>query len=199
MTDTHSDEGYIDYFAILGLDADAKPGEVRKEYRRRMKDLVYEIAETEITEEKRSFYLLEMAKLNAAYYILGNSSRREAYATERIALMALERQWRAAAEGNAPDADALRREFDRRIRAFLSKYIEEAMLDAGRDKECVEASHWNEAHERHAFRILRHYRQSLYQKILARLPYVEVTPPRIDWRERQQTVGAILSETLKHG
>ncbi len=73
------------------------------------------------------------------------------------------------------------------------------MLDAGRDKECVEASHWNEAHERHAFRILRHYRQGLYQKILARLPFVEVTPPQIDWVERRETVSALLRESLPHG
>lgn len=198
MSQALTDEGYIDYYAILGLNRDAKPGEVRKEYRRRMKNLVYEIGETEITEEKRAFYLLEMAKLNAAFYILGNANRREAYTSERDGLIALEQRWRAAVEGHSPEADALRREFDRRIRGFLSKYIEEAMLDAGRDRECVEASNWNEAHERHASRILRHYRQSLYQKVLERLPFVEVTPPNIDWSERAQTVRSILSEMMSH-
>lgn len=194
MIESHKEEGYIDYYGIVGVSPDAKPGEVRKEYRRRMKDLVYEIGEVEITEERRARYLLEMAKLNAAYYVLGNAARREAYTTERDALIALEEQWRVAVEQNAPEADSLRREFDRRIRSFLSKYIEEAMLDAGRDRECVEASNWNEAHERHAFRILRHYRQSLYQKILERLPYVEVTPPQVDWAERARAVASILGE-----
>ena len=74
-----------------------------------------------------------------------------------------------------------------------SKYVEEMMLTAGHDKECVEHSHWDEAHERHAFRILRHYRQGLYQKILERLPFAEVTRPDIDWDERRRTVLGILA------
>src|SRR5690606_32846423 len=105
--------------------------------------------------------------------------------------MELERRWREAAE-RGEDTDALRRQFDSQIRGFLSRYVEEAMLDAGRDRECVEASGWDAAHERHASRILRHYRHGLYQDILERLPYHEVTPPRIDWEERRRTVAAIL-------
>ncbi len=62
-----SEEGYVDYFAILELDSSAKPGEVRKNYKRMMKDLVMEIARVRITEERRSHYLLQMAQLNAAF------------------------------------------------------------------------------------------------------------------------------------
>ncbi len=189
-----SEEGYIDYFEILGLHEDAKPGEVRKEYRRRMKNLVGEIATTELTEERRARYLLEMAKLNAAFFILRQAEQRTAYWNERRGLIELEGRWREAAQEGETEADTLRKEFDRRIRSFLSKYVEETMLTAGRDKECVEASHWDEAHERHASRILRHYRHTLYQQIQKRLPYVEVTPPRVDWEERARLVSAILAE-----
>lgn len=184
--------GYIDYFAVLGLGEDAKPGEVRKTYLQRMKKLVSEIASVEITEEKRSRYLLEMAQLNAAFVVLRDSEQREAYWDEREALMTLERKWCEAVEKEAPEADSLRREFDRRVKSFLSKYVEETMLGAGRVKECVEASNWDEAHERHAFRILRHYRQNLYQQILERLPYVDTTPPDINWDERARTASALI-------
>ena len=76
---------------------------------------------------------------------------------------------------------------------FLTVYVEEAMLEAGRDKDCVDASNWDSAHERHAFRILRHYRQGLYQEILERLPYCEVTAPAVDWDERTRTVAALMA------
>jgi hypothetical protein len=188
-----SDKGYVNYFEILGVDESAKPGEVRKTYRRRMRELVAEIAHTEITESRRAHYLLEMAKLNAALCVLRDSHMREDYWKERQELVALEQRWREAVEAGAPDTDALRRTFDMQVRHFLARYMEEVMLDAGRDAECVEASNWNEAHERHAFRILRHYRQSLYQGILERLPYYEVTPPTIDWEERRRTVCGILA------
>jgi hypothetical protein len=188
------DKGYVDYFEILGLDESAKPGEVRTSYKHKMKDLVMEIARVEITEERRAFYLLEMAKLNAALYILRENATREAYWQLRGELIQLEQQWRQAADHNAPDADTLRRTYDSKLRHFLSRYVEEAMLEAGRDKGCVEASNWDAAHERHASRILRHYRQSLYQQILERLPYYEVTPPKIDWEKRARTVAAILAE-----
>jgi len=192
MTDPEA--GYINYFEILGVAEDAKPGEVRKEYRARMKRLVADIARLEITEERRSRFLLDMAKLNAAFYILWKPESREAYWGERQALIELEERWRSAVRDNASDTDSLRRDFDRRIRDFLAKYVEESMLEAGRDKDCVEFSHWDVAHERHAFRILRYYRQTLYQQILERLPFVDVTPPRIDWDERTKTVAAILNE-----
>lgn len=187
-------QGYIDFFAILGLDAEAKPGEVRKEYRKRMKDLVNEIASVEITEDRRARYLLEMAKLNAAYYVLRDREGREAYWSARERVIQVERAWREAAAQDAPGAEQLRRDFDRTMREFLSKYVEETMLEAGRDKEVVEASNWDLAHERHAFRILRAYRQSMYQAILARLPYVEVTSPRVDWDERGRFVAAAMKE-----
>ncbi|MBI4558129.1 MAG: hypothetical protein HY706_11155 [Candidatus Hydrogenedentes bacterium] len=188
-------QGYVNYFEILDLDETAKPGEVRKNYRKKMKDLVFEISQAQITEERRAHYLLEMAKLNAAFCLLRDTASREAYWNERRYLIELEEMWREAAarSGNAVESDALRREFDSKVRSFLAKYVEELMLDAGRDKECVEASNWDEAHERHASRILRYYRHRLYQQILERLPYYEVTPPRIDWEERQRTIGRILA------
>jgi hypothetical protein len=186
-------DGYVDYCAILGVEKDAKPGEIRKIYRRRMKELVGEIARVEITEERRAHYLLEMAKLNAALYLLRDAGLRDTYLSERKALMALEKRWREADEAGAPETDPLRRQYDSRVKDFLSKYVEEFMLSAGRDKECVEASHWDEAHERHAFRILRHYRQGLYQQILERLPFADVTRPDVQWEERRRTVEAILA------
>jgi hypothetical protein len=193
MPSMPDDKGYINYFALLGLDETAKPGEIRKSYRQRMKDLVMEIARVEITEDRRAHYLLEMATLNAAFYLLRDSATRDAYWTLRNEVIALEQQWRETADSGSGDADTARRTYDSKLRLFLSRYGEEAMLEAGRDKECVEASNWDAAHERHASRILRHYRQSLYQQILERLPYYEVTTPRIDWEERKRTVAAILA------
>lgn len=49
-----SDKGYVDYFEILELDEQAKPGEVRKNCKRKMKDLIIEISRVEISEERRS-------------------------------------------------------------------------------------------------------------------------------------------------
>lgn len=188
-----NESGYVDYFAELGLDQTAKPGEVRKSYRTKMKDLVAEIAAVEITEERRAKYLLEMAKLNAALLLLRESEQRDVYWRERQELIDLEQQWRAAADAGE-DTNELRKSFDARVRAFLSRYVEEAMLAAGRDKECVEASNWDAAHERHASRILRYYRNSLYQQILERLPFAEVTKPDIDWAERQRFVKTALAQ-----
>jgi len=187
-----SEEGYVNYFAILGLDKTAKPGEVRKTYKKMMKNLVMEIARVEITGERRDRYLLQMAQLNAAFYVLRNNETREAYWQEREEVVALEERWRDAAEKGEPEADVLRRSFDTKLRHFLSRYVEEAMLEAGRDKEAVEASNWDAAHERHASRILRHYRHNLYQQILDRLPYWEITKPEIDWAEREKTVADML-------
>lgn len=186
------DEGYVNYFQALDLPDSAKPGEVRKAYKQKMKDLVFEIARVQITEERRERYLLEMAKLNAAFYLLRDNESRDRYWAEREEAIQLENQWREAADQQAPNADDCRRAFERKVRDFLTRYMEETMLEAGRDKECVEASHWDPAHEAHASRILRHYRQSAYQVILERLPYHEVTPPQVDWTERKQTVASIL-------
>lgn len=191
MSDNH--EGYIDFFELLGVKEDAKPGEVRRIYRRRMKELVSEIARVEITPDRRARYLLEMAQLNAGLCVLRDTEAREAYAAARAELIDLEERWRAAAETGSPECDALRRRFDSRVKDFLSKYCEEIMLSAGLDKECVEACNWDAAHERHASRILRFYRQKLYQKILERLPYAEVTTPRISWDERRRAVAAIIN------
>jgi curved DNA-binding protein CbpA len=190
-------DGYINYFEILGVEPDAKPGEVRKEYRRQMKNLVNEIASTEITEERRARYLLQMAQYNAAFYVLRDNEAREQYVAERDSLIELEEKWRQAVDAGAANVDELRRDFERRVRDFLSKYIEESMLDAGRDKDVVEASSWDPAHERHAFRILRHYRHRMYHQILERLPYVHVTTPEIDWEERRRTASELVREQLK--
>jgi curved DNA-binding protein CbpA len=186
-----SDQGYIDYFAVLGLAEDAKQGEVRNQYKRLMRDLVMEIQRVEITAALRDRFLLDLAKLNAAFYILRNSTLREQYVTDRHSVMALETEWRKAVEIGG-DLDHLRRSFDAALRHFLSRYMEELMLEAGRDQECVEASHWDASHERHAGRILRHFRQELYHQIHERLPYYDVTAPEIDWDERERTVGEIL-------
>ena len=188
-----SDDGYVDYCSILGVPESAKPGDVRKAYRQKMKDLVREIARVEITEERRAHYLLEMAKLNAALCVLRDTDKRNDYWRRRQEVIELAQRWREADEKHSEDTDALRRAFDGRVRDFLSKYVEELMLDAGRDKECVEASHWDVAHERHAFRILRHYRQGLYQKILEGLPYAEVTRPVINWEERGRVVAELVA------
>ena len=191
--------GYVDYFEVLGVDEEVTPGHVRKVYRQKMKALVGEIGQVEITEDRRAHYLLEMAKLNAALLVLRETPLREVYVQARKELIELEAHWRKADEADAPDTDSYRRQFDGRVREFLSKYVEEMMLTAGHDKECVEHSHWDEAHERHAFRILRHYRQGLYQQILERLPFAEVTRPEIDWDERRRTVSTILASSQHTG
>jgi curved DNA-binding protein CbpA len=186
-------EGYIDYFAVLKLPAECKPGEVRKEYKRLMKDLLIEIARVEITPARRDKYLLDMAQLNAAFYILRDNELREKYVQDRNRVMELEDEWRAAVEKVAPEADGLRRKYDGAVRHFLSTYMEELVLEAGRDPECVEASNWDPAHERHASRVLRHYRQRQYQAIHERLPYVQITKPEIDWAERGRTAALLIA------
>ncbi|MFP4499647.1 MAG: hypothetical protein ACLFTT_01480 [Candidatus Hydrogenedentota bacterium] len=189
------DQGYIDYFAILGVDHDAKTGEIKKNYRKKMKELVMEIARVAITEERRDRYLLDLAKLNAAYYILRDNHLRAQYEVDRERVMALEKEWAEAVRtGDEAGVEDLRRQFDRHLRDFLTRYMEELMLEAGRDKECIEASNWDAAHERHAGRVLRHFRHQHYQVIQERLPFYEVTPPEVDWAERRQTAAAILDE-----
>lgn len=188
-----SEQGYVNYFEILGLPEDCKPGEVRKNYRKQMKDLVMEIARVEITEEKRDTYLLDMARLNAAYFILRDNKNRERYVEDRQNVIRLEEEWREAANQDEDTAEPLRRAFDGAVKHFLARYMEELMLEAGRDPECVEESHWDAAHERHAGRVLRHYRQQLYQEIHERLPYHQITEPKIDWEERKRFARAVLS------
>jgi curved DNA-binding protein CbpA len=192
------DTGYINFYEILGLEPNANPGEVRKTYRRKMKGLVGEIAQAKITEDRRAEYILEMAKLNGAVYVLRDKAMREEYEAERDALIDLEREWRELAEKDSdPEkTDPLRREFDGRVRAFLSKYVEETMLEAGQDKEVAEASNWNILHSRYALKHLRHYRHRLYHDILERLPYHQVTKPSIDWDERKMTVAGMLEESV---
>lgn len=190
-----TDTGYINYFEILGLNDDANPGEVRKTYKRLMKELVGEIARAEITEDLRAKYLLDMAKLNAAVFVLRDKARREDYWSEREALIDLEARWTAADPDDREANDQVRREFEGRMRAFLSKYVEETVLEAGQDKEVVEASHWNPAHARHATSLLRHYRHRLHHDVLERLPFHEITPPNIDWDERKATASRLIEST----
>jgi curved DNA-binding protein CbpA len=190
-----TESSYIDYFSVLDLTSDAKPGEVRRVYKKKMKHLVIDIAQAEITDTVRDRFLLDMARLNAAYYILRDNDRRATYCVDRAEVISLEKEWCAAADANKDTAemDRLRRTFDSALRHFLSVYMEELMLEAGRDKECVEASNWDAAHERHASRTLRHYRQRLYHEIQERLPFFSVTPPKIDWDERQRTAAALMT------
>lgn len=188
-----SEQGYIDYFSVMGLEPDAKQGEVRNQYKRLMRDLVMEIQRVEITADKRDKYLLDLAKLNAAFFILRNNALREQYTTDRDNIIALEERWGQAVAAGSSEADSLRRQFDAGLKHFLSRYMEELVLLAGRDQECVEASHWDASHERYAGRILRHYRQELYHQIHERLPYYDVTRPNINWEERQKTVREILT------
>jgi len=185
---------YINYFSVLGLDEECKTGDVRKNYKKMMKDLILEIHSTEVTPDRLDQYLLTMAKLNAGFYILRDEERRNAYVEHRKKVIQLEKQWREKGEKDpsSPEADQLRREYDRVLRDFLTKYMEELVLEAGRDKECVETSNWDAHHERHASRVLRHYRQKLYSQIHERLPYYDVTKPNIDWSEREQTAEQIL-------
>ena len=186
------DKGYVDYFAELGVDQDCKPGEVRNQYKKCIKDLLVQISQVQITEERRDNFLLALAKLNAAFFILRDNDLRQRYAEDRANVMDLEMQWRAAAEQGGEANDRLRRAFDTALRQYLSTYMEERMVEAGRDPECVEASHWDIAHERHATRILRHFRQRRYQEIHERLPFYEVTQPKIDWDERARTITGLI-------
>jgi hypothetical protein len=188
-----SEAGYINYFEILGLDADANPGEVRNTYRKKIKAL-RDAAGAATTEDRRAQFILDMAKLNAAAFILRDQPKREAYWQERKALIELEQRWReqAAANADPEQSDALRREFDSRARSFLSKYVEETMLEAGQDKDVAEGSGWNIFYARYALKLLRHYRHLLYHEILERLPFHAVTPPSIDWEERKRTITTLL-------
>lgn len=184
MNNMPRETGYVDYVALLGLGPEFKPGDVRRVYRKKMKDLMVEISRTEITEERKNRYLLQIAQLNAAFYILRDRERGEKYLAARKEVMQLEKEWQNNAEDPEKN-DPLRRRFDQALRGFLSTWLEELMLEAGRDPECVEYSHWDAAHERHASRVLRQYRQRLYQIIRERLPYYDITAPIIDWEERQ--------------
>ncbi|MFM1920015.1 MAG: DnaJ domain [Candidatus Hydrogenedentota bacterium] len=187
-------EGYINYFSVLEISPDANPGEVRKSYKRLMKELVVEISQAQLTEEGRNQYLLKMAQLNAAFYILRDEARRVKYVEDRDRAMALEAEWSAEVAAKSDKAEPLRRQYDAALKHYLSAYMEELMLEAGRDSECVEASHWDANHERHASRVLRQYRQRLYHQIHERLPFYDITRPEIDWDERGRAVASMLAE-----
>jgi curved DNA-binding protein CbpA len=195
MTSTTTDNsaGYVNYYEILGLAEEAQPGEVRKTYKKRMKALLQDISSAPITPDRRDKFLLEMAQLNAALFILRDRDKRENYWNERKHLINLEQQW-SKAEGDTQASDRLRKSFEAKLRDFLSVYVEEVMLEAGRDKECVEASNWSPAYERHATQILRRYRHGLHHTIQERLPYYEVTRPKVDWEGRRRFVEELLAE-----
>ena len=190
MTD---DLGYIDYRAVLELSDGYKPAVVIRNYKKKMKQLIIEISERADSEEKRSQYLLTMAHLNAAFYILRDKSRGECYLRDREELIQLEEQWRESA-ASVEASDALRRKYDQALRNFLTRYMEELVLEAGRDADCVENSGWDAAHERHAARVLRHYRQQRYHQIHERLPYYEITRPSISWEERERFIQCLVEE-----
>lgn len=187
-----SEAGYINYFETLGLENRANPGEVRKTYKKQMKQLLQEIAQVEVTPDRRAQFILQMSNLNAAVYVLKDKERRENYWDERQALIDLEAEWCALDESDHDRHNELRPRFDNDVQSFLSKYVQEMPLNAGSDHEVMEASHWDEAHARHATQLLRQSRHDLYTEILERLPYHEVTKPKIDWSERQSTVAELL-------
>lgn len=189
-----TDDGYINYFDVLELGEDCKPGEVRNNYKRLMKKLLMEIGRSQITDSRRDAFLLDIARHNAAYYILRDNELRQRYIEDRSNVIQLETNWHEAVENKTDAVDKARRTFDAALRHFLSRYLEELMLLAGRDKECVEASRWSRAHERHASRVLRHYRQRLYNAIHERLPYYEITEPTIDWEERKSLIKNMLTD-----
>jgi len=191
---TQSEDGYINFYDTLGLEPGANPGEVRKTYKKKMKKLVMDIAEAEITESVRNQFLLSMTQLNAAVFILRDKGLTEAYWNEREELINLEKEWSSVPEEDIDQRDRLRQRFDMVVRHFLSHYVEEITLVAGLDKEVAETSNWNQAHARHATRILRHYRHNLYHDILERLPFYEVTTPNIDWDERSTTTSQLIAE-----
>ena len=187
-----SDSGYVDYVAVLGLDPEFKPADVRRVYRKKIKDLLIEISQVQVTEERRNRFLLAIAQLNAAFYILRDKDRCEKYLAERARVMQIEEEWRAQAD-KTEASDRYRRQFDQALRDFLSVYMEELMLEAGRDPECVENSNWDAAHERHASSVLRHYRQQLFHEIHERLPFYDITQPSVDWDERSRFVASIIA------
>ena len=187
-----SDSGYVDYVAVLGLEPDFKPADVRRVYRKKIKDLLIEISQVQVTEERRNRFLLAIAQLNAAFYILRDAERCARYLESRALVMQLEEEWQASS-GDPEVSDRLRRQFDQALRDFLSVYMEELMLEAGRDPECVENSNWDAAHERHASSVLRRYRQQLFHEIHERLPFYDITQPSVDWEERSRFVAVILA------
>ncbi len=188
------DMGYIDYRAVLELPEEYKPADVIRTYKKKMKQLVVEISESNISDEKMNHYLLLVAQLNAAFYILRDRERGEAHIKSRAEVIRLEEEWRAAG-GDAEKGDNLRRRYDLALRTFLATYMEELVLEAGRDPDCVEQSGWSAAHERHAGRVLRHFRQQRYHEIHERLPYYEITPPEINWETR----GAFVAQAIAGG
>lgn len=187
-----SDAGYINYFDTLGLADGANPGEVRKVYKRSIKKLIQEVSGKAITPDKRSSFILDMSRLNAACFVLKDKDRREEYWAEREALIVMEAEWCALDPQDAGAQEGMRTEFDMRVRSFLTKYVEEMTLTASGDKEVIEASNWNESHARFATSLLRYYRHHLYNDILERLPFHEVTEPKINWDERKSTVSELL-------
>lgn len=191
------DMGYTDYREALALPENYKPADVIRNYKKRMKQLLIEISENKQADDKRDHYLLLMAQLNAAFYILRDRQRGETYLHEREEVMRMEEEWRETAAKHIPgDEDALRRRYDQALRNFLAKYMEEFVLEAGRDPECVENSGWDSIHERLAGRILRQYRQQRYHEIHERLPYFEVSAPDINWDSRAAFVEELLEGSL---
>jgi hypothetical protein len=185
------DLGYIDYRTLLELQESYKPADVIRTYRKKMKQLMVQISENKDADEHRDRYLLQIAELNAAYYILRNKELGTQYIEEREALMALEKEW-AALDSEDPSFDTLRRHYDQSLRAFLARYMEELILEAGRDPECVENSGWSPAHERFAGRVLRQFRQQRYHEIHERLPYYDITEPEVDWEERVRFAATLI-------
>ena len=100
-----TDQGYINYFDVLGVSETCKAGEVRNSYKKVVKQLLMEIGRATITDSRRDSFLLDIARVNAAYYILRDNDRRKQYIEDRAGIVALEEQWRAAVEANSDEMD----------------------------------------------------------------------------------------------
>ncbi|MFA7692945.1 MAG: hypothetical protein GX117_03245 [Candidatus Hydrogenedentes bacterium] len=188
-----TDLGYTDYREVLALPERYKPADVIRNYKKSIKQLRIEISENEQADDLRDHYLLLIAQLNVAFYILRDRQRGEEYLQQREELIALEETWRSvAATGSMEEQDRARRSYDQSLRNFLAKYMEEYLLEAGRDPDCMEHSGWNSVYERLAGRVFRQYRQQRYHEIHERLPYFEVSTPTIDWEQRADFVATLL-------
>ena len=187
-----TDDGYINYFHVLQLDEDCKSGDVRNSYKRLTKSLLMEISRTQIT-DRRDAFLLEIAMLNAAFYILRDNDLREKYQADRANVIALEEAWQNAACNTPESVDGHRRRFDAALRHYSP--LHGGTRPGGRARQGMRRGQPLEPRPR-APRQPRAspLRQRRYHEIHERLPYYEITEPQVDWEERR----ALVQSSLTH-